>query len=137
MTVLRRQLQYDRPGAQPASPPATHRRRLQMHSRLTKHTNQDNAETTWTGDFQLTIAKHLDKQPHTEVHIAKLLRTLVPLGEQRMQERLPALTAIRLRDALEEPVLKFSYTPTSTVTKTIDESGGSTHRTAMSNLPES
>ena len=105
-----------------------------MHSRLGEHTNQDNAETMGTGAVRLTIAKHLDQQPHTEVHIAKLLRTFVPLRKQRVQERLPALTAIRLRDALEEPVNKLSCKPTSTVPNTMDKN---THRTAMSNLPES
>ena len=44
----------------------------------------------------------LDFVVEAEVDVAQLLRTRIPLREQRVQERLPALPAIRLCNALEE-----------------------------------
>lgn len=60
------------------------------------------SSTRRTFSRRLTVAKHLHQKPHTEVDVAQLLRTRIPLREQRVQERLPALPAIRLRNALEE-----------------------------------
>ena len=49
-----------------------------------------------------TIPEHLNQQSYAQVHITKLLRAFVPLRQQWVKKRLPALSSVRLRDALEE-----------------------------------